>query len=693
MKDGELKIVKPTEDAHPVLIGTYYEDQKNRPGWKYSSGAEGYIKDKLENPLEDVPICRKDEDACDPAKQFYDRWLSPENAEEYCPNCYSRPYHHYGTADKGVPDRWFYALWPPVPSKIYSARDRGYGGGRGSDGKNPTRMTFIDGIKQYNKYTDQGKKNAYLMLGHVMHLLQDQSEPDHTRLVPHPASGKSEPAWFDEIYVCEIRSAEAGLAAFGFCPPGFKFICFAIAAAVGLRDCKDSIDKDDVGFEWLVDNHWVMSEREELASQIEARGVQRQPNYDSFFQALGDYVNQKVEELGFKSDFADGNSLGCSTLLIPPEIPAGDPDIDTNNEEEKNRYLALADHVASGAVCLGAGFLEYFYEVVNHPPYVQRVVVTTGGRGIPRLLDRGEGREAEIIYDAHWDDILDEETKTTVRRRVFRKMSDQPFNPQHEAFLYIELGPQLEPEKGKVASRIEVNIGSFSSTPSLRRAPDGTPVYMVVIPAGALAMNCGESEIAFPIKIRAWDKSAHLGIRPATGEEIDAQPISIATVETESGNFEFVNYEPGTDRIHVLRLLPTTWEIAVSTDPDPIPPPGTPPWAMPAIPIAAPASGTKTDAIYLKAFSPKATGSPSVTVYVPTSCPVEWTAGSVAGPLGEGSSDSLYHFQLNIPNPASAVAKLEVMTNPATTRGPCTIMVNYMVGTIRRTLGIPIEIY
>jgi hypothetical protein len=690
---GKGEFIKPTESSHPVLIGNFYEDQKNRPGWKYSSGLEEFVIETIENPLEDVPVCRLVPEECNPAEQFYDRWLSPDNPDEYCPNCYSRPYHHYGTGDKGVPYNWFYIFWPPIPTRIYSARDRGHGGDRIIDPENPTRMTFIDGIEQYNKYTDQGKKNAYLMLGHVMHLLQDQAEPDHSRLVPHPASGKNEPDWYKEISLCEIRSVEAGANAFSMCPLGLRLTCFLIASGIAYGACQDSINKDDVGFEWLIDNEWDFSTREEASSRIEASGIRKQPNYDSFFQALGDYARQKVEDLGLESDYENSNSLGCGTLDIPPKIPAADPDIDKNNPREKNRYLELADYVASEAVCLGAGLLEYFYEIVNHPPYVKRIVVTTGDIGIPRLVDRREITDSRIKYDAHWQDIYDEETDKIVTLRAFRKMIDEPIDPKQEIHLYIELGPQLEPEKGKFASRIELKIGNFSATPTLRMAGDRRPVYIATIPAGAIAMNCGESELKIPVEIRAWDRRAHFGIRTATGEEIDANPISVAKVNTDSESFIFDGYEPGIDTSHAIRVAPINWEVAVSTNPNRVPPAGSPPWSMPTVRIGVPASGTKIDSIYMKVFSPILTGSPPVTVYVPTACPVHWTAGSVIGPSGEGSSEDLYHFRMNISNPDDAVAKLEIMTNPSTTRGTFTVMINYSVGTNHRTLGIPIQIY
>jgi len=689
--DNADSFIKPLESSHPVLIGNYYEDQKNRPGWKYSADIEDVVIETLKNPLEDVPICRLVPDKCVPADQFYDRWLSPDNPDQFCPNCYSRPYHHYGTGDEGVPYNWFYVFWLPVPSQIYSAKVRGYGGNRLIDPENPTRMTFIDGIKQYNNYTLQGKKNAYLMLGHVIHLLQDQSDPDHSLLVPHPASGKTEVDWCKEISLCTIRAVEAGISAAAICPFGLKIMCNLIAALSEYRACQDSIDEEDVGFEWLIENAWNISEAHSL---IEATGIRRQPDYDSFFSAMGESAIQKVKELGFEPDYQNSNSLGCGTLFIPPEIPAADPNIDFTNRIQKERYLRLADDLATAAVCLGAGFMEYFYEVVNHPPYVRRVVVTYGDIGTPGLYEKEVSPEYETKYEAYWEDIYDETTGKRVVRRAFRKMVDEPLDLGRPASVYIELGPPLGPSRGKIASRINLKVGSLDISPTLRIAGDGRPVYMATIPAGALAMNCGASEVSIPIEIQAWDQAAHLSSRTPTGDEIDRNPITIAKVNTDAASFLFEGYEPGTDSLHVLRVAPTPWETAISKDPAPIPPPGSPPWALPTIRIPAPSFGTKTDVIYLKAFSPVSTGRPPVVSYVPTSCPVHWAADSlVVGPSGEGAAGQMYNFLVNIPNSDSAVARLEIITNPSTARGIFTIRINYAVGTNHRTLGIPIQIY
>jgi hypothetical protein len=89
-----------------------------------------------------------------------------------------------------------------VGDRYYSARNWGWN----APGKNG--MTFREAIAQYGNGTYKGKQAAYLMLGHIVHLLQDQAMPDHAAGLAHPGSSSTDPEIYDEIPLCDLLAAE-----------------------------------------------------------------------------------------------------------------------------------------------------------------------------------------------------------------------------------------------------------------------------------------------------------------------------------------------------------------------------------------------------------------------------------------------------------------------------------------------------
>jgi hypothetical protein len=646
--DTSGHFVEPDSNQLPILSGAGIEDNEKRP-------------------------------------EFYNAWLGP-NPDLFFTNDYKRSYHHFGGGDRGLTDRWYFVFWPPVPSRFYSARDWGYG--RVTDDENHNGMTFIQAIKEYNKY--HGKQIAYLLVGHDLHLLQDQAEPDHGKLVPHPGSGYTEEQAYDMMYVCEILGAEAaliaGVAAFAACGP-WGWICGPIAAAIAFGAaygiCEDSISASVKGYEKVVEDSWRPSR---IDSRLRGATVLIEPDYYSYFRNMADFSSRKVGEFGLSSDYNDGNSLGCGLLPIIPPVPGCDPDIEPHQQDP---YLRLTDEVATQAIRLGAGFLGYFYEIVNHPPYVKRLVVAYGGSGIlPLSYERGGTPPDDIRYDAYW---IDRREGGGGMRREFQVVRDLPLDPARRAQIYLELGPQIPPANGKIARNIELTLGGNPVSLREGETSDGKPYYFGIIPQTI----CTDTERTYDIVIRAWDNSAHLASRTPSGEEIDANPATVALVDTDSDSFPLINYEPGPDTYHHLRLAPALYSIAVSLDSRTIPPATTPPWPMPDIRITKPASGIKKDFAFLKAFSPSLSESLPrlVTVYVPTACPVHWEVDpQVEGPEGRGSSLDLYSFQLSLANPNNWMTTLEIITNPSTRSGRFVVRVNYSVGERAGSIAIPIVI-
>jgi hypothetical protein len=527
------------------------------------------------------------------------------------------------------------------------------------------------------------------MLGHDIHLLQDQAEPDHSKLVPHPGSGYTEEEAYGMMYVCEIMGAEAAVVAFtvaaAACGP-WAWVCGPVAAAIAFGAaygiCEDSISANVKGYERLIEDSWRPSR---IESRLRGATILTEPDYFSFFRNMAEFSSRKVDELGLSSDFNFGNSLGCGLLPIIPPVPGCDPDIEPHRQEP---YLTLTDEVAAQAIRLGAGFIAYFYEVANPPPYVKKVTVAYGGSGLlPISYESGEAPPDDIRYYAHWIDRRGLGLPT----REFQVVRNEPLDPARQAQIYLELGPPTPTLKGKKVRRVELTIGGNPVNLREEETKDGRPYYFGYIPQTI----CADSERTYDIVIRAWDKSAHLNSRAHSGEEIDANPATIARVDTNLDSFPLVEYEPGPDTFHHLRIAPALYSLAVSLDSRAIPPVATPPWPMPDIRIPRSTSGIKKDFVFLKAFSPSMTAGPPhlVTVYIPTACPVQWEVDpQVEGPEGRGSSLDLYGFQLSLANPENWMTALEVITNPGTHGGRFVIRVNYRIGERMGSLAFPIVI-
>jgi hypothetical protein len=502
--DAGGEFIKPDENQHPVISGDYYEDQSTRP-------------------------------------DFYSTWLGAD-VDSYYRDQFRRQYNHYGGENRGVPYRWYYELWPPffsVPDRpcegdsFYSARDWGYGSNRNGEGQcslpveNINRMTFTEAIKQYNMFTFQGKKNAYLMLGHAVHLLHDQGEPDHAKLVPHPGSGYTEERAYNDMYVCEVLAGEAALDTCLRCYPLTGWICFTpylafdpcaqTAFAIAEGACRASIDPNEVGYEWLVDNRWNLSR---VDSRINSEGVINMPDYNSYFRDLAQFAEQKVGDHGLSSDYDNENSLGCGQLPLLPPIPGADPDIDMDDTQKVNRYLALTDDVATRAISLGAGLIQHFYQIVNPPPYVERVTIT---------------QDSNVRFDVSWED----ETKGgTVASRVKRVNKNYTLYHGVPATITVRFGPRTADGRNRKMQPGSFSIGGQGGK-LLGDREDDDWVLRANFPI-ACVQNL--NPLSRTVRIDATDDAPHLSGRSPFGNALDKNPLTVASASF-SQPYSWVNYE------------------------------------------------------------------------------------------------------------------------------------------------------
>lgn len=524
---------------HPIVLGAVYEDCT---GWKDKQGVEKGMPD------------------------FYDNWFSSDtnykNNKSYyfSQKPYKRYYHHFGGKEIGLEYAWYFyfAGYPPTTKpgdRYYSARDWGYGSTRINENLN--RLTFTQAIKQYNRYSEEGKRNAFLMLGHVIHLLQDVGQPDHAWLVPHPGSSMNEVEAYDRYHYCTVLAAEAAAVACAgcgiFCP-----ICSSVAFGSALIACEATADKNEMGYEKLIAEKWNLSQVEK---QIKNTKILPQSDYDKFFYKLSDFS---------KSISPKKNSpLGCSSLILIPPIPGADPDIQSDSPA-KEPYIKITNKIVPQIIGSCAGLMQYFYEIVNSPPYVERVAIVQWEVGAkPKKFAFFDKKQSHCLrYDAEW--IMSKNVRT-----LKYNVKSQPLSLDRPAYIFILFGPtKIGPEKGgRLMKQAELSlIGTYPLTGKpIKKNVQLNPGHDNDVGQyywGSFdPHNCANDPYTLTLFIQGRDNAAHLSAsqRNPRGDEIDAKPSTIAYVDPSIyPSFPWKDYKPGPDLNHKITIVSAKWTLFVN---------------------------------------------------------------------------------------------------------------------------------
>ena len=526
-----------------------------------------------------------------------DAWDSPRTRDLLYPSAIPAVYstyrstQHFGGEDIGLAHAWYFSVTgspPPANGNYYmSARNWGWDGGQTGD-----EMNFKGAINAYNNYTYAGAKEAYLRLGHVMHLLQDIAQPDHAGRVDHASSGCDDPDAFNRYKVCPIVVGEAAIIAAVTCAgpcvasgPFYLFClagCITTAELVAFSICEAMIDSDEVGFEWLVREKWDFNQLSVLQHlKIEkAQGAAALPNpYDNYFLEIQNY------SLAAAKAKNKALPLGLEYIDLTPFnlVPGLNPEIELGSHEEAE-FLELADDVISKGTNFCAGLLQHFFEVVNHPPYVQEVVIYQGinrlradevtGKVFP--TDPDKKPDANIKYRAWWvckynsqdagklllhrelkiikNEPLDRELYTYVLARVTSNMQTLEVNLRDDSGKDIDKATMVQ-----VADTLTDLYASMQSVGS-HEFP-ATAYYAAFFNRGILNV-CGYVHLEFSGK----DSEAHYINQDAgrihSGEELDSNPVTIAVASSDfphnwiDDKSQSRGYEPGIDKKHKARVFP-----------------------------------------------------------------------------------------------------------------------------------------
>ncbi len=498
-----------------------------------------------------------------PAKPYTDWFVDDANykndAKYYAAQPYERDYHHYGGGAEGVMFRWYFPLRQiedggkmPLPTKLgpryYSARDWGFGGGRIDPKLN--RLTFIEAIRQYNQNTFEGRRRAYLMLGHALHLLQDQGQPDHARLVDHAGSSKSEDEIFD--YVCPIIAGEIAIIVAGSMPlcVGLAYFgCLAGAFTVAMTACKSTVNPNQVGYEKLI---------KEYPPKAAANKALHAADYDNFFEKMAKFSDSAT---------AMKSALGCSSLTVGPfpTVPNINPDIDSKNPKETKPYLDLTKKLIPKIIGYGAGLIQHFHQIVNPPPIVQRLAIVQwepGDKPKEFAVFNPKDKDHCLRYDAEWAPS----GKGRVLKIKKLKNKNRVSNDR-AIYIFVQFGPtEVVPDTGRRMKETMLRIRGkdlFTGKTideEVILTEDHDPKVGTYYWGSYLPRNCSKDPMSMTIEVSGKDSGVHLEARDFPGDELDSDPSTIAIVDSAgSPKFPFKNYVPGTDTTHGFIIGKLEW--------------------------------------------------------------------------------------------------------------------------------------
>lgn len=516
---------------------------------------------------------------------FYDKWFGSDPSYKadssyyFSQKPYGRDFHHYGGGKDGLEKRWYFKFYDDVATVVgnryYSARDWGFGGGRIKAGLN--RLTFTQAIKQYYHYSAEGKRNAYLLLGHAVHLLQDQGQPDHAALVAHPGSSKTG----SEIlqYYCPIIAAEAALVACLACNIAC-FLCGLIGAATFGGICAMTIMREKFGYEKLIEEYWNFWDQYWSDSQINSTGPVKLPNYDAYFAKLSTLSVAETKKRKLEPP------LGLGTLWIPPlpPVPGLNPQL-RHKGVETTPYMQMTDVLVPQIVCLSAGLMQQFYEIVNYPPILERVaIVQWEPNDIPKAfaLFKKNAKNHCLRYHVHWQ--MDSMANT----RKLRKIGlTQALSPDRPVYLFLQFGPSVglarDAKTGTIKEKVAARHMDLKKT-KLRlvgQNPDtgkSIDIRIKLKPAndpktgpyywGCFSpRNCSKDPYWLQMLVDGHDEGAHFSDRTASGSQLDAKPDTVARVDADMyPKYPWIagTYEPGEDKNHKIKIHTyEEWQVTV----------------------------------------------------------------------------------------------------------------------------------
>lgn len=500
---------------------------------------------------------------------------------------------------KGSPFYWHFLLWRTFENEAVERPASGYYVSALVWAKNGAKIEsnpfHWEGAIEIYDYTPSSKREAYYRLGHVVHLLCDMSEPDHSTNTPHPGSGKIIPDTVDSMFGASItrhlENINEDILTTETIKEGIKGAAIKTALEVFIKACyleygdKWQTRKERlIGFEGLIEETIKPSlvgqfffgpEKGALLSAgFRGRGtppirpamIRKTKTLDDYFTTLALRAQAARKASGLPL------ALGCRDIgtmlddlvarqtynlvkhLFSEPIYAL-PMIDTDNPGDQVPYFRLAWPLLREAAEYSAGLIEDFHDIVNHPPYVKAVRVSQSGKDLytasweDNLKEGKTGRKEERFYDVNYPEVP--ENYKYVEKRTLIKNVNGFLKPETGAELKIEFGPccgetkeRIGPESVKVTVDGETIQGKMEDE---------------VIWRGAFTPKLAEGESGRDVRIEISANDLHVHFPrqglPNQGYELDSDPETPAKCASQPPyEWKEKTYTPGADENHTIHI-------------------------------------------------------------------------------------------------------------------------------------------
>lgn len=387
-------------------------------------------------------------------------------------------------------------------------------------------------------YSSEQKKEAYEILGHTVHLIQDMSVPAHTHIDLHgPGSNedyedyvKNHSNIIDQIPVNDlfiIKNLNNNRQSFFY--ELAKYSYYRNRYPADLSDAKNPKGK--------------LTEMYPNSTKL------TYTSFLSYWKIDGVGLWWETDVVGFESDWwetvhePENKEHGTevpgwyyieNTDPNPPSPPLiekskwypDNPEMDEYNYSNVNGYSIAqiyAEQLLPLAVDYSAGLIQFYYSIVNHPPYVQRVKVTQVKDGIEKEK-----------YEQHWKD----NGENNPSRKLIDDLTiseDERVIRAGEGDLKIEIEfsePVKDDVKVNLGSDIEVNGKLLDNNKTIWVG------HLIIDPANP-SLD-GEQTI----EITATDPDEHFD---GIGGDLDADPTSKAKRYIQDvgipDEYDWINYE------------------------------------------------------------------------------------------------------------------------------------------------------
>jgi len=342
-------------------------------------------------------------------------------------------------------------------------------------------------------YGNRDFHRAYVGLGHVLHLLQDLGQPDHSKSRPHPGNylAQTIPQLGIRDVGYEGLWAQPNLS----WPPGTQPVRYATFEQTFL-DFARIAQQRERAFGLPMPPERALG----LASPDPVSGT------------IATYTTTVGKALGFTDHNWEFFELHVPIIPIIPLNP---------NNPRYRAHLALGQDILPRIEEHGAGLLMLFYEIVNSPPFIQSVEIKQDGA---------------TKYKKSW--------RAADRGRSLVTENFEPLKVREPATIEVFVGPDAAPDPN-----VPVRLGEPLNYLTLTIRSEGQSRSVSISGAEGIWVGTFIPTASGTLEFDAMDADPHYDLQRDPGDLLDSDPSSPA-VATPRPNYVWNGYQPGADTNH-----------------------------------------------------------------------------------------------------------------------------------------------